>query len=147
MLEDRQREEILYGEDALLRPLALAFKRTVGAIERETGVHAMKWFCLAMLERNDGISQGEISQSHEIDPSRITRMAKSLESEGLIRRERDTEDNRVVRMYLTDEGRKMLEKLPDLDESFGNRVQKVLSKEELEELRRLLGLLAEAMAE
>ena len=68
-----------------------------------------------------------------------------MESDGLIRRERDPEDNRVVRMYLTDEGRTKLREMPRLKEEFRRRIGGALSEEEVAELRRMLGVLAEAM--
>jgi DNA-binding MarR family transcriptional regulator len=145
MVEEKSREEASQGVHPVLPALALAFKRLVTTIERESGVGGMKWFVLTMLAQRDGISQGELTQEYEMDPSKITRTAQSLENEGLIWRERDPEDNRVVRMYLTDEGRELLRKLPEINEQLRRRVRSVLSEEEFEELRRMLGLLAEAM--
>ena len=145
MVEEKNREEILRGVHPVLPSLALAFKRMVATIERESGVGGMKWFLLTVLGRRDGLSQGEFTQEFEMDPSRVTRTAQSLEGDGLIRRERDVEDNRVMRMYLTDEGREVLKKLPEINEQLRRRVHSVLSEEEFGELRRMLGLLAEAM--
>lgn len=145
MVEKQSREEVLRGIHPVLPSLALAFKRMLATIERESGVGGMKWFLLTVLGRRDGLSQGEFTQEYEMDPSRVTRTAQSLEGDGLIRRERDVEDNRVMRMYLTDEGRVVLEKLPEINEQLRRRVHSVLSEEEFEELRRMLGLLAEAM--
>ncbi len=145
MVEEKSREEASQEVHPVLPALALAFKRLVTTVERESGVGGMKWFVLTMLGRRDGISQGELTQEYEMDPSKITRTAQSLENEGLIRRERDPEDNRVVRMYLTDEGRELLRKLPEINDQLRRRVRSVLSEEEFEELRRMLGLLAEAM--
>jgi DNA-binding MarR family transcriptional regulator len=137
------------AEDAspLLAPLGFAFWRMKSAFEREMGVSAGTWFTLALLARKDGISQGELSQKFEVDPSRVTRLAKKLEREGLLRRERDPEDHRVVRMYLTEKGRGMIEGLSDRRERFDRRISAVLSPEELEELRRVLGVLVEATKE
>lgn len=145
MVEKQSREEVLRGIHPVLPSLALAFKRMLATIERESGVGGMKWFLLTVLGRRDGLSQGEFTQEYEMDPSRVTRTAQSLEGDGLIRRERDVEDNRVMRMYLTDEGREVLKKLPEINEQLRRRVHSVLSEEEFEELRRMLGLLAEAM--
>ena len=128
----------------LLAPLGFAFWRMKGAFEREMGVSAGTWFALALLARKDGMSQGELSQRFEIDPSRVTRLAKRLEGEGLIRREQDPEDSRVVRMYITEKGRGLIEDLSDRRERFDLRIGAVLSPEELEELRRMLGVLAES---
>ena len=129
----------------LLAPLGLAFWRMKGAFEREIGVSAGTWFSLELLSRKDGISQGELSQKFEVDPSRVTRLAKRLEGEGLLRRERDPEDNRVVRMYLTEEGRRLIWGLYEQRARFERRIHDTFSPEELEELRRMLGVLAEVM--
>ena len=112
-----------------------------------TAVSAPKWFVLVVLRKRDGISQGEVSQLFEVDPSRVTRIAQALESDGLVRRERDPDDNRVVRMYLTEEGRRRLRRLPALNRGLEERIRSVFSEDEHEELRRMLGLLAEAMKE
>jgi DNA-binding MarR family transcriptional regulator len=129
----------------MLTPLGLAFKRMMALVERETGLSAPKWFVLVILSRYDGLGQGEISQLFEVEPSRVTRIGQGLESDGLVRRERDPEDNRVVRMYLTEEGRLRLQGLPDLTRRVKGCIREVLSEEEHEELRRMLGLLAEGM--
>jgi MarR family transcriptional regulator, organic hydroperoxide resistance regulator len=127
--------------------LARAFKRALAHVERESGVPGMWWFVMEVLWRRDGISQGEFVREHEVaDPSRVTRTAQALEAEGLIRRERAAEDNRVVRMYLTDEGRRMVEdRWPRVNEVLRRRARGVMSEEELAELGRMLGLFAEAM--
>jgi len=138
-------ENLDAGLAPLLAPLGLAFKRVATIIERETGVSARKWFALSMLGKEDGISQGDMCQRFGLDPSRLTRVAQTLEGEGMIRRERDPEDNRVVRMYLTEEGREKLRRLPRLGEELGGRIRGVLSDEELKELQRMLTLLARAM--
>src|ERR687885_1510584 len=129
----------------LLAPLGFAFWRMKSAFERETGVSAGTWFSLTLLARKDGISQGELSQRFEVDPSRVTRLAKKLEREGLLRRERDPEDHRVVRMYLTEKGRVLVEDLYERHARFERRIHGMLSLEEREELRRVLGGLAEEM--
>ena len=145
MVEGESKEEVLRGVHPVLPSLALAFKRMVATIEQESGVGGMKWFLLTVLGRRDGLSQGEFTQEYEMDPSRVTRTAQSLEADGFIRRERDVDDNRVMRMYLTEEGSEVLDRLPEINAQLRRRVHSVLSEEEFEELRRMLGLLAEAM--
>ena len=150
MIEDRSVEKRISEVERHVHPvlpsLALAFKRTISTVERESGVAGMKLFMLGALARRDGMSQGEFAQEFEVaDASRVTRTAQALEAEGHIGRERDPDDNRVVRMYLTDEGRKVLKKVPAVNEELRRRVLSVLSEEEFEELRRMLGLLAGAM--
>ena len=146
-MAESRREELIRESIPMLAPLGQAFKRMMALVERETGLSAPKWFVLISLGRQDGIGQGEISQLFEVDPSRVTRIGQGLESDGLVRRERDPEDNRVVRMYLTEKGRLRLRELPDLNRRVEGRIREVLSEDEHEELRRMLGLLAEGMKE
>src|SRR5215213_7939699 len=131
MVEGQKKAEVLRGVHPVLPSLALAFKRMVATIERESGVGGMKWFLLTVLGRGDGLSQGEFTQEYEMDPSRVTRTAQSLEADGLIRRERDPEDNRVMRMYLTEEGSEVLDRLPEINDRVGGRVQGVLGEGEV----------------
>jgi DNA-binding MarR family transcriptional regulator len=142
-----RREDVVRESIPVLAPLGLAFKRMTAMVERETGLSAPKWFMLVVLRKWDGTSQGEISQLFGVDPSRVTRIGQALEGDRLVRRERDSEDNRVVRMYLTEEGRRRLRRLPALNRRMEERIQGVLSEEEQEELERMLGLLAGAMKE
>ena len=136
--------ETTQGTSPLLGLLGFAFWRMKGAFEREAGVSIGTWFTLALLAREDGLSQGELSQRFEVDPSRVTRLSQRLEREGLLRKERDREDNRVVRMYLTEKGRGLIEGLSKRRERFDQHISELLSPEELGELRRMLGMLAEA---
>src|SRR3712207_1866662 len=152
MLDNRHSEkeskvlaEKAAGYGSLMPLLGLAFWRMKHAFEREVGLSAATWFLLAMLMDEDGISQGEVSHRFEVDPSRITRLAQRLEKEGLLRRERDTEDNRVVRLHATEEGRSLIKSCQERREGFEGRIRQEFKQEELAEFRRMLGVVARLM--
>ncbi len=152
MLDNRHSEkkgEVLAekaASDGSLMPLlGLAFWRMKHAFEGEVGLSAATWFLLTMLIDEDGISQGEVSHRFEVDPSRITRLAQRLEKEGLLHRERDPEDNRVVRLHATEEGRLLIESRQERRERFEDRARGEFSPEELAEFRRALGVVARLM--
>ena len=152
MLEGRHSEETaerlaekVGDNDSVMPLLGLAFWRMKRAFEREVGVSAATWFLLTMLIDEDEISQGEVSRRFEVDPSRITRLAQRLDREGLLRRERDPEDNRVVRLRATVEGRRLIESRQERRERFEERIRRELRQEELAEFRRVLGLVAQLM--
>jgi MarR family transcriptional regulator, organic hydroperoxide resistance regulator len=132
-------------EDSVMPILGLAFWRMKQAFEREVGLSTATWFLLAMLIDEDGLSQGEVSQRFEVDPSRVTRLAQRLEAEGLLRRTRDPEDNRVVRLHATEEGRRQIESRQGRREGFEERIRRELTQEELAEFRRVLGVVARLM--
>ncbi len=51
-------------------------------------------------------SQRELADYTGLEALYVSKLARSLEAGGLVRRTRDAEDTRVVRLALTDEGRK-----------------------------------------
>ena len=151
-MEERSSEEtarrsaaVQDSSDSLLPSLGLAFWRMKHAFEREVGLSTATWFLLSMLLEEDGISQGEVSHRFEVDPSRVTRLAQRLQEEGLLRRERDPEDNRVVRLYATAKGRSLIESCQERRERFEDRFRREFSPEELEQLRRALGVVSRLM--
>ncbi|CAA9462667.1 MAG: hypothetical protein AVDCRST_MAG25-1091 [uncultured Rubrobacteraceae bacterium] len=127
--------------------MGCVFRRVGAVYEKETGFGVGQWFVLVTLERRDGVSQGEMSRMFGVDPARVSRVGRALEKEGLVRRERDPGDGRVMRLYLTEAGRKAIEQRAAVDEAVEARVRRVMSEEEVEELGRMLGLLADAMEE
>jgi MarR family transcriptional regulator, organic hydroperoxide resistance regulator len=141
----RRSTEVQDISDSLLPSLGLAFWRMKHAFEREVGLSTATWFLLNMLIEEDGISQGEVSHRFEVDPSRITRLAQRLQDEGLLRRERDPEDNRVVRLHATGEGRLLIESRQERSEGFEDQVRRMFSPEEMAEFRRALGVVARMM--
>jgi MarR family transcriptional regulator, organic hydroperoxide resistance regulator len=152
MLDDQHSEkkgEVLAekaaGDGSLMPLLGLAFWRMKQAFEREVGLSTATWFLLTMLIEEDGISQGEVSHRFEVDPSRITRLAQRLEGEGLLRRKRDPEDNRVVRLHISPEGRLLIESLQERRERFEERIRQEFAQEELAEFRRALGVVSRLM--
>src|SRR3984885_13263049 len=52
-----------------------------------------------------GIAQGELAALLGLDKSTVSRLASGLERKGWIRRGRDEDNQRYVRLYLTPEGR------------------------------------------
>ncbi|GIW07986.1 MAG: hypothetical protein KatS3mg060_2791 [Dehalococcoidia bacterium] len=66
-------------------------------------VHALR--LLYLTYQRDGVSQSEIERLFELDGAAVTRLAKQLEAEGLIRRVPDPSDNRYTIVHLTDAGR------------------------------------------
>ncbi len=142
---DGMREEIAEKIHEIYVLAGLLLKKILWAFERDIGISPPKYFVLHVLAKEGGISQGEIGRLYGVDPSRVTRLAKQLEAEGLIERTRDPEDNRVVRMSMTSEGRRAFEMVSKRGEVFKNRVRRALNEEEHRELRRLLGKLTKAM--
>ena len=60
---------------------------------------------LSCLARQDGQRQSDLARATHLSPPTVSINLGRMEGEGLIRREAGTQDQRVVRVYLTDHGR------------------------------------------
>lgn len=57
---------------------------------------------LALLYEQDGRTQDEMAEAYTVDRAATTRSLQGLEKKGLVRREVDTIDRRIRRVYLTE---------------------------------------------
>lgn len=57
------------------------------------------------LKMQDGQTNSELANRMEVTPATISNMVKRMEKGGFVTRKRDPEDERVIRVYLTDRGR------------------------------------------
>jgi len=69
----------------------------------EYGIHPGQLSMLKLLWARDGLSQSEICRALKIKPSTVAVSLKRLEKSGLIVRRPDPTDQRITRVYLTEE--------------------------------------------
>lgn len=74
---------------------------------RELNLYVGQDNLLARLWSGDGITQMQLADHLKCEPPTVTNMVKSLEQNGFIFRKRDEQDGRVMRIYLTEEGKKL----------------------------------------
>jgi len=100
--------------DALLkfRLIINATKRHYKWIEHQTGINgALVW---AMWELNvaPGLRVSELADAMAIHQSTASNLLDKLEEKGLIERDRSTDDQRVVRLFLTRSGQQLIRRVP-----------------------------------
>ncbi len=103
--------------------------------------------CLRVLAENDGISQRDLAETLHLSRPSISTMLHAMEEEGAIVRRPDERDRRLTRVYLTDTGRELEAEMRTGIADYINRTIGTLSRDEREALERLLGKLAESIAE
>lgn len=64
-----------------------------------------QYLAMLVLWEGEGMTVGEVSTRLLTDPGSLTPLFKRLETEGLINRTRSKEDERVVLLHLTEQGR------------------------------------------
>nr|WP_300002556.1 MarR family transcriptional regulator [Tissierella sp.] len=93
---------------------------------------------LFLLENKDGLSQREIADILKTAPSTINVMLKRMEKSGILIRRKDQEDQRVSRVYLTDEGREVAEKAKKSIKALSEECFYGFSPEEKDTMKLLL---------
>ncbi|TDV70428.1 MarR family winged helix-turn-helix transcriptional regulator [Pseudomonas sp. LP_7_YM] len=69
-----------------------------------------QYLAMLVLWEEEGMTVGEVSTRLLTDPGSLTPLLKRLETEGLIRRTRSKEDERVVLLHLTEQGKALHKK-------------------------------------
>ena len=87
---------------------------------------------------NNGLSVKELAESIHVTPGAITQFADALIEKGLVKRESDANDRRIVRMKLTTSGRNQFEVLNKEFLASATQAFDALSNEEITQLISLL---------
>lgn len=121
-MDDSYKLESLYH--IFHQVIGIHYYRTHKLLEKE-GIYPGQPPLLFALNREDGQSQKELSQKLNIQPATITVMVKRMEKAGLIERKQDQQDQRISRVYLTDQGKIVQKKVAKIikeieKECFGN---------------------------
>lgn len=101
--------------DAPLHTLLLAASRIMGAYYASTLVQAGLRISpaglgvLRVLLAGDGLKSSDVAARGWSSPGTLTSVVNTLVREGYVERRRDPGDRRVVRLYVTDEGRQICE--------------------------------------
>ena len=96
------------------------------------------WLILSSLTAADWPAQAGLAASLGIEGATLTRHLDRMEEAGLLRRRRDPDDRRAVRLELTDRGRTLHGELLAIVIAFDRRLRAGLTEEELVLLDELL---------
>ncbi|MBR3226967.1 MAG: MarR family transcriptional regulator [Erysipelotrichaceae bacterium] len=78
------------------------------------GLTYTQYIVLLVLWEEDGISVSDIGSRLMLDNGTLSPLLKKMESEGYIERRRSRDDDRIVEITLTYEGRKLQDKAKDI---------------------------------
>jgi len=124
------------------RLMAQMFSRRLQA----HGVALAQWAILLLLYANDGQTQRELSRMVAIEPPTIARTIDRMVRDGLVRREPHPQDGRATCIRLTPHALALREELATESIAGNAFAARVLSTEELETLKTLLGRVIDGLA-
>jgi DNA-binding MarR family transcriptional regulator len=116
---------------------------TVNDAVSDHGVSTAQIGVLRQLSNEPGLSGAELARRLLISPQGVQLALTALEKRGLVQRKQDPQHGRILQAFLTDKGRKVAgavvqDAIAAHDKLFG-----VLSKDEQQTLRELLGRVVE----
>jgi MarR family transcriptional regulator, organic hydroperoxide resistance regulator len=88
----------------------LAVNRLNKPVLDELGLTYLQYIVLVMLYEHDDQTVGSLGDKLFLDSSTLTPLLKRLETMGHLTRQRDSEDERVVRVRMTPQGRQVRER-------------------------------------
>lgn len=90
-----------------------AMIRGYGPLLEPLGLTYAQYLVLVVLNETDAVSVRQLGERLSLDSATLTPLLKRLEVQGAIERRRDAEDERVVRVSLTPQGRALRAKCRD----------------------------------
>ena len=102
------------------------------------GIHPSQGRVLVHLHEHDNVPQWRIAKEMHASPAAVTSILQRMERDGWIIRARDPQDQRTVRISLSDRARALEEEMKCTFGQIEEEISSIYTKEEQVELRRLL---------
>ena len=109
----------------------------------ELGLTLTQLRVLFQLRAEDGASAGALAERLKVTPSTLTRIVDRLVRQGLVRRESDHGDRRLVRHHLSARGARVVE---ELERGVRARMNEVMDRLTTSQLERLVLALSDLTA-
>jgi len=131
-------EEERFDDWELLAQVTQAYRALSDDFINRIALHRAQAGLLCRLFANDGITQSEIAEQLAVQGATVTNLLQRMEESGLVTRRRDLDDNRLVRVYLTDSGRQTERAITEQFIQLESTVFEGIGEAERVQLRRLL---------
>ena len=105
---------------------------------KELGITYGNYISLVILHDQEGITQAGLSERQHKDRNVTGQTIDKLEKKHLVQRVRDGEDRRIYKLYLTDQGRRVVEDYWDIMMRGEREQLQKLTVREQEQLQELL---------
>lgn len=121
-----------------VKRLYLLASHGVDDVLKPYGLGRSQYQVLSRVARAGTLTQKDIQQTMQIESATLTCIVDALASKGWLERLESPEDKRVRVLFLTDEGRDRLEKIPDPYEAVETRMLVGVSDEDRAKTRSFL---------
>jgi DNA-binding MarR family transcriptional regulator len=122
----------------LLVQVCRAQRNLAAAALDAINIHVGQENLVYRLAAEEGVSQTQLAGALCLDASTVTKMLLRLERDGVVERRSDSEDARILRVYLTPHGKALVQPVLDVWRQMEERITRGMSEAEILLLRRLL---------
>jgi MarR family transcriptional regulator, transcriptional regulator for hemolysin len=129
----------------VLPPIGLRLARTARVVTQgferamaDAGGSASAWQVLLLVRSEQWGTQARMAEAMGITGATLTHHLNALESQGLVRRWRESSNRRVQRVALTDDGEALFDRLREVAVRHDERLRSKLTDAETERLAELL---------
>lgn len=149
LADPQKRAGVPAADEELATRLRVAVTRLNRRLRQQSlaGLSPAQASALGTVNRLDSPTLGELAAAEQVQPPTVTRLVGSLEGAGLVARETDGLDRRVVRVRVTGEGRRTLQRIRTLKNAYLNRRLAALDPAEQELAEAMTSLLEHLVAD
>ena len=122
-----------------------SIRRHYQSVERRAGISGAQLWALAQIAGRPGLKVGDLAKGLAIHQSTASNLLRRLEGLGLVTRRRQGKDQRMVALFATPQGLKVLKRAPQPLSGVLQQALSDLPAGNLTVLRRELGKLIAAM--
>jgi DNA-binding MarR family transcriptional regulator len=122
-------KQICFPLYAATRAMMQAYQPLLSSLE----LTYPQYLVLLVLWEKDGLAVKDIGARLYLDSGTLTPLLKRLEDAGIVRRQRSTEDERVVQIFLTTEGKRLKRRAQEVPSALACKL--ALGTEELVRIR------------
>jgi DNA-binding MarR family transcriptional regulator len=122
----------------MVKQLELAVRSRLDELVRPSGITALQYTALTVLERHDGLSAAQLARDSFVTAQSTADLVRSLESRGLLRREPNPASRRELRILLTDAGRELLALHAQQVRELEDRMVNALTERQTDQFRQSL---------
>ena len=116
-------------------------RELAGVYQARFGISIPEWRVIAHLSQHEDVSVREIHQRVDMDKAKVSRAAARLEAAGLIEKDVNEADRRLVRLQLTRKGRRVFAQIEPLALAYERDALAALSPQESAAFRAAVGKL------
>ncbi|MFF5139913.1 MarR family winged helix-turn-helix transcriptional regulator [Streptomyces sp. NPDC013157] len=134
MVGTKTRPSLLY----MVKQVELVVRSHLDELVKPAGITALQYTALTVLERHDGLSAAQLARDSFVTAQSMADLVRSLETRGLIRRERNPRNRRELLILLTDAGRSLLTGVAGPVRELEERMVRELTAHQEEQFRQAL---------